>query len=87
MCSGVDDSWGHDSLGGDSSVGVSLGVVTVGAMTGRVKRLDGGDSEGGDCWGSREVEINTIIRSSCRMELPPTNPNSNQANCHHHPVL
>ena len=50
------------SWGGDSSVGVSLGVVTVGAMTGRVKRLDGGDSEGGDCWGSREVEINTIIR-------------------------
>ena len=44
MCSGVDDSWGHDSLGGDSSVGVSLGVLTVGAMTSRVKRLDGGDS-------------------------------------------
>ena len=37
MCSGVDDIWGHDSWGGDSSVGGSFGVVTVGAMTGRVK--------------------------------------------------
>ena len=27
------------------SSGVCLGVVTVGAMTGRVKRLDGGDSD------------------------------------------
>ena len=66
MRSGVDDSWGHDSWGGDSWQ--QFGVVTVGAMTVRVMRLDGGDSEAGDCWGSREVKMNTIIRSTCQIE-------------------
>ena len=36
--------------------------MTVGEMTVRLMKVDVGDSEGGDCWGSREVEINTIIR-------------------------
>ena len=43
-------SWGHDSWGGDGWVGGSFGVVTVGAMTARVMRLDGGDSKGMDSW-------------------------------------
>ena len=43
--------------------------MTVGAMTARVMRLEGGDSEGGDCWGSREVEIN-IVAWNCHQPTP-----------------
>ena len=44
------------------------GAIIFQAMTVRVMRLHGGDSEAGDCWGSRKIKMNTIIRSTCQIE-------------------